>query len=242
MGESEGGNDAETATSNGPAGHEPVRPEPGAPASSATGRRHWTERLEVFEVVILALVALATAWSGFQATQWGGKQATLYGQASTTRFAADAASTLGGQVLAANASLFTAWLQARNAGNTSLEQQLEKRFSPSYREAFEAWLKTDPFANPDAPAGPGYMPGFTEPNMEHAAVLNDQASELFAAGTEARETANKYVRDTVLFASVLFLVGASQRFRTRRVRVVGTVLAFALLAYTLTTLATLPRT
>jgi len=65
------------------------------------------DRSEIAEVVILALVAIATAWSGYQATQWGGRQATLYGQASTTRFAADASSTRGGQVLVADASFFT---------------------------------------------------------------------------------------------------------------------------------------
>jgi hypothetical protein len=53
-----------------------------------------TDRFEIVEVVILALVAMATAWSGHQATQWGGRQATFYGQASTTRFAADTSSGL----------------------------------------------------------------------------------------------------------------------------------------------------
>jgi hypothetical protein len=82
--------------------------------------------------VILALVAMATAWSGYQATQWGGRQATLYGQASTRRFAADASSTRGGQILIADATFFTAWLQARSAGDAALEADLVQRFSPEY--------------------------------------------------------------------------------------------------------------
>lgn len=40
-----------------------------------------------------------------------------------------------------------------------------------------------------------------------------------AAGTDARETANKYVRQRVLFTSVLFIVAVAQRFRSRGVRV-----------------------
>jgi hypothetical protein len=48
------------------------------------------------------------------------------------------------------------------------------------------------------------MPGFHQPDLAQADQLNAQASELFGEGTSARETANKYVRDTVLFASVLF--------------------------------------
>ncbi|MDP9302808.1 MAG: hypothetical protein M3P43_18230 [Actinomycetota bacterium] len=177
----------------------------------------------------------------YQATQWGGHQAMLYGQASTTRFAADASSTRGGQVLVADATMFTAWLQARSAGETGLEADLVRRFSPEYRTAFQAWLKTHPFDDASAPAGPGYMPGFTQPDLVEADHLNAQASELFEQGTEARETANKYVRDTVLFASVLFLAGLAQRFKDRRVKTAAIAVAFTLLAFTLVTIVTLPR-
>jgi hypothetical protein len=204
-------------------------------------RRHPFDKIELLEVTVLALVAIATAWSGYQATQWGGRQALFYGQASTTRFAADAASTRGGQFLVADATVFTAWLQAHSAGDTQLEAVLLQRFTPEYRSAFHAWLKTDPFTDPSAPAGPGYMPGFRQPDLERAASLNDQASALFAAGTTARETANKYVRDTVLFATVLFLIAVAQRFKERRIRIAANVLALALLAYSLVSLVILPR-
>ncbi len=204
-------------------------------------RRHAFDRIEIVEVTVLALVAIATAWSGYQATQWGGRQAVLYGQASTTRFAADAASTRGGQFLVADATVFTAWLQAHSAGDTQLEGVLLRRFTPEYRAAFEAWLKTDPFTDPSAPAGPGYMPGFHQPDLEHAASLNALASSLFAQGTTARETANKYVRDTVLFATVLFLIAVAQRFKERRIRIAANALALALLAYSLASLVILPR-
>lgn len=199
------------------------------------------DRIEIVEVAVLALVAIATAWSGYQATQWGGRQALLYGQASTTRFAADAASTRGGQFLVADSSMFTAWLQARFSGDTQLQAVLVRRFSPEYRTAFVAWLRTDPFTNASAPAGPGYMPGFSQPDLQQAKALNDQASALFADGTVARETANKYVRDTVLFATVLFLIAVAQRFRERRIRIGANALALSLLAYSLISVVILPR-
>ena len=65
-------------------------------------RPRWHMIVEIAEVTVFAIVAIATAWSGYQGTQWGGKQAVLYGEASTLRFAADAASTLGGQELVAD--------------------------------------------------------------------------------------------------------------------------------------------
>jgi hypothetical protein len=209
-----------------PADDEPVRP---------------FDRIEIVQVIVLALVAIATAWSGYQATQWGGRQAQLYGQASTTRFAADAESTRGGQIVVADSSMFTAWLQARAAGDRQLQAVLVRRFSPEYRTAFAAWLRTDPFTDPSAPAGPGYMPGFSQPDLERGAALNDQASALFAEGTDARETANKYVRDTVVFATVLFLIAVAQRFKERRIRIAANALALGLLAYSLISVVILPR-
>jgi hypothetical protein len=210
-------------------------------SDQAAGEGRTFDRIEIVEVAVLALVAIATAWSGYQATQWGGHQALLYGQASTTRFAADAASTQGGQILVADSSMFTAWLQARSAGDARLQAVLVRRFSPEYRAAFTAWLRTDPFRDPSAPPGPGYMPGFHQPDLERADALNDVASALFAEGTGARETANKYVRDTVSFATVLFLIAVAQRFRERRIRIGANALALSLLAYSLISVIILPR-
>jgi hypothetical protein len=204
-------------------------------------RPRWETFIEIAEVTVLAIVAIATAWSGYQATQWGGQQTVLYGQASSARFQADALSTLGGQQLVADSSMFTAWLVARQSGDTELQGQLVRRFSPDYAKAFQEWLQTDPFNDPAAPAGPGYMPGFTNPNLEAAKGLNAQASAAFAVGTGSRATANKYVRDTVLFASVLFCIAIAQRFKIQGVRLGANVLALVLLLYTLSTLVALPR-
>jgi hypothetical protein len=84
-------------------------------------KSRWEEIVEIVEVTFLAIVAIATAWSGYQAARWDGKQAFQYGQATKDRFQADSASTLGGQRLIANQSIFTAWLQAREGGDANLQ-------------------------------------------------------------------------------------------------------------------------
>jgi hypothetical protein len=204
-------------------------------------RHRWQEVAEVLEVLVLAIAAIATAWSGYQAARGDGHQSVLYAESSRDRFEADAASTLGGQELVADSSMFTAWLQARAADDPRLQAMFAQRFTPDYRKAFQAWLKTDPFSNPAAPAGPGYMPQYRNAHLEGAKRLNDQASAAFAEGTEARETADRYVRVTVLFALVLFLIAVGQRFRVRAVRIAANALAVGLLAYGLYTLSSLPR-
>jgi hypothetical protein len=79
-------------------------------------------------VLILAVTAIATAWSGYQAARGDGRQSVLYGESSRDRFEADAAATLGEQRLAADASMFNAWLQARAAGDRELQAMFVRRF------------------------------------------------------------------------------------------------------------------
>ena len=132
------------------------------------------------------------------------------------RFQADTATTTGDQRLAFDAGVFTAWLQAHSVANSDLEATLLKRMTPEYKVAFDAWLQTDPFANPTAPSGPGaVMSQYKNPELEQAAKLNATASATFEEGTTARETGGGTVRDTVLFAMVLFLVAIAQRMKDR---------------------------
>jgi hypothetical protein len=204
-------------------------------------RKRWEELFEIVEVVLLAMVAIATAWSGYQAAKWDGRQALLYGMASTERFQADAAATAGGQELVANVSLLNTWLQAHAAGDAQLQSVIARRFTPDYRAAFDAWLALDPFHNESAPPGPGYMPQFHNPSLDEGKRLNADAAAKFNEGTEAREIADLYVRDTVLFASILFVVAIAQRFKIRGARVAANLVGLALLFYTLIGMSSRPR-
>ena len=205
------------------------------------GRPRWRELGEIFEVVILAIVAVATAWSGYQAARWDGRQAFLYGVSTRIRVEADEAATLGGQQRLLDVSTFNTWIEVSALGKDRVADLYVDRFSPEFRVAFDAWLLTKPFSNPDAPPGPSFMPEYHNERAEHAAELNERANEAFDRGTEARETADRYVRQTVLFATVLFLVAISQRFTYRAVRHTATALAGALMIFALLGVATLPR-
>jgi hypothetical protein len=211
----------------------------GEPAPPEKDRR--TKTIEIVEIVVLSIVAIATAWSGYQGTKWGGRQSELYAQASSIRLQADELGTRAGQELVADATIFTAWLEARHAGDRGLQGQLERRFTPAYADAFHDWLAADPFHDPTAPAGPAAMPGFTTDELTQAAEMNAQAGALLTQGSDARDTANEYIRATVLFASVLLLIGIAQRFSVHGVRIAANVVALALLAFALWSVVRLPR-
>ncbi len=212
---------------------------PEAPESRE--KRTWHEMAEIFEVIVLAAVAIATAWSGYQAARWDGRQAFLYGTASRERIEADEAITLGGQQKLLDVSTFNTWVQARQAGDEELAALYVRRFSPEYKVAFDAWLKTDPFHDPTAPAGPGFMHEYVNPGDVAGQALNVRASSTFTEGTDARENADRYVRQTVLLATVLFLVAIAQRFKYHAVRTAAGVIALVLLIVAVSGIVTLPR-
>jgi hypothetical protein len=184
------------------------------------GKRGWSDQtIEILEALLLAVVAVATAWSGYQAARWDGKQAHLYGLSSKYRLLATQHATRGGQEQIYDTTTFDFWLQSKTAGDEKAAALFAKRFRPEYRPAFVAWIATDPFHNPKAPAGPIVMPQYHNANLEASAKWEAQATEAFEVGTAARETGDKYVRNTVLLATVLFLTALAQRFKVRNVRV-----------------------
>jgi hypothetical protein len=199
------------------------------------------EILEIAEAVVLAVVAVATAWSGYQAALWTGQQAELYGQASRLRIAAEGAATYANQERLYNASTVVEWLKAEAHGDKKLADLFERRFLPEFRPAFDAWKKTDPLNNPNALAGPRLMAEYHSSKTEEAAKLNDQATEVFERGTRARQYSDRYVRITVMLATVLLLIAISQRFKTRGVRFGLLIIAMLLLCFPLYHIFTLPR-
>jgi hypothetical protein len=116
--------------------------------------------LEIIEAVVLAIVAITTAWSGYQAALWTGHQSELYGQASRLRVQAEGAAAYANQERMYNASTVVEWLEAEAHNDKKLSALFERRFLPEFRPAFEAWKKTDPLNNPNAPAGPQLMAEF----------------------------------------------------------------------------------
>jgi hypothetical protein len=213
------------------------------PTQAEDGHRQLlrSELIEVAEAVVLALAAVATAWSTYHAAQWNGQQSSLYATATRLRVEAAVAATEGGQQRLLDVVTFNTWIEAHERQDDKLATLYVHRFSPAYRSAFEAWLKTEPFARPNAPAGPLWMPEYRNAQLEHADELNKKATDAFAEGIEARNTANSYVRVTLVLATVLFLVAIAQRFKLRKVRVGLLLVAAVLMLYALASVATYPR-
>ena len=191
-----------------------------------------TRVITIIEALLLAVVAVLAAWSGFAAAKWGTESSLQLAKASAARTQANRADLEGVQLKNFDALTFNAWFSAYVAGNKQAERVAEYRFRPNFLAAFNAWLKTHPFTNPHAPKGPTYMPEYIQPELAQATRLDALADSHYAAGEQAGSNSDGYVRTTVYLATVLFLVGISGHFRVRAARiglisVGGVILAFA---------------
>ncbi len=206
---------------------------------SSQGLGH--EILEIAEAALLAVVAIATAWSGYQAALWTGHQVELYGQASKLRIEAEGTATFANQERLYNASTVVEWLKAEAHGDKKLANLFERRLLPEFRPAFESWKKTDPLNNPDALPSPQLMPEYRSSKAEEAARLNAQATKVFEQGSRNRQLSDEYVRVTVTLATVLLLIAISQRFKRHAVRLGLVMIAMLLLCFPIYHILALPR-
>ncbi len=196
--------------------------------------------LSITEAVLLSLVAVLAAWSGYAASKWSTESSVSLAKASAARTKANRADLEALQLRTLDSVSFNAWFSAFVAANSNGERLAEKRLRPGYRPAFYAWLATDPAKNPNAPPGPSYMPQYVIPQEATSKQNDKQADVAFADGTQAGATGDKYVRDTVFLASVLFLVGISGHFPVRGGRYGLILIGALILVFSVVQLTQLP--
>jgi hypothetical protein len=204
---------------------------------------HRTEWIEILEAVVLAAVAVLTAWSGYQAARWDARSAASYARASSTMVQAQEQLTLAGQDHLYDIATFNAWLNQTLDGNAKGAELLRRRFRPEYAAAFEAWIRLDPLssADPKTPPGPSSMAEYRSARNEKGRELTREASRLHEEGVANKEKGDEYVRLTVVLATVLLLIALSQRFKIRGPRIGLLAVAYVMLSVAVYWIATFPR-
>jgi hypothetical protein len=181
------------------------------------GRKH-DRVLSVIEAVLLAIVALLAAYTGYASAKWSTESSVRLAGASAARTEANRAALDAQDTKDFDSTTFNAWFTAYVSGNVTAEAVAERRFRPAFKVAFDAWIATQPFTNSSAPPGPTYMPQYHQPQLAQATALDNKASTLYALGVEAGGNSDNYVRDTIYLATILFLIGISGHFRFFRIR------------------------
>jgi len=217
-----------------------VGKEIGEHARHADPHERRDQLVSITEAVLLSVVALLAAWSGYAAAKWTTESRVEIATASSLRIEGSRADADAFELRSYDSSTFEAWFSAFIAGNKAAMRLAERRFRPDFKVAFDAWRATKPDTNRDAPRGPTYMPQYKRPGTAEARILDERAKTAFHDGERDGSTGDKYVRLTVVLASILFLVGISTHFPYRGVRYGLVGLGIALLVLSLVQLAALP--
>ena len=181
------------------------------------GTRH-SRLVQIGEALLLSLVTIAAAWSGYAAAVWGTESRVELAQAATLRNLATRADLSALSTRNFDSSTFTAWFTAFTLDDPQKQAVAERRFRPEFKVAFDAWIATDPFHNPQSPPGPTYMPQYKLADQAKADALDREAVAASAAGNHAGQVGDDYIRITVFLAAVLFLVGIGSTFKLHTVR------------------------
>ena len=191
--------------------------EPHQPAASAGANRH-SRAVQIGEALLLSLVTIAAAWSGYAAAKWNTESRLELAQAATLRNLATRADLSALSTRNFDSSTFNAWFTAFTLDDPQKQAIAERRFRPEFKVAFDAWMATDPLHNPRAPPGPTYMPQYKLADQAKAQALDREAVEASAAGNHAGVVGDDYIRITVFLAAVLFLVGIGSTFKVHTIR------------------------
>ena len=170
--------------------------------------------------VVLALAAVAIAWSSYQATRWNGEVTKASGRVNALRIDAARAQGLAEGQTQVDIAMFFEWVNADATDDPDLADFYEQRFRPEFRPAFDAWLASDPLTDAGAPPSPFAM---DEYQLQAAtdAQESDAAAEVLAATVRRNvQRGANYVLGVVLFGVALFFAGMSTKLRGAGSRIV----------------------
>jgi hypothetical protein len=187
-------------------------------SASGTERSRADRWIDTIAAVLLALAAVATAWSSYQASRWTGEQAKAFFAASAARVESTRASSLANAQTQVDVAVFTQWVDAELRGEDELAAFYEERFREEFKPAFEAWLATDPFDDPAAPPSPFAMDQYQLATREQATELESTAEASAELARTYVQRATNYVLGVVLFATSLFFAGISTKLSSTRLR------------------------
>jgi hypothetical protein len=200
------------------------------------------KRQDLLATILLAVAAVATAWSSYQSARWGGVQANSYSMANAARVESTRASTEAGQLTQIDVLTFTQWANAYSAKNKRLANFYFHRFRDEFKPAVKAWVATHPLKRADAPPTPFAMPQYKVARRADADRLLANAERATNAARVANQRSDNYVLAVVLFAVSLFFAGISTKLAEPGQRTAVLMLGYLLFAGTVVWLTTFPVT
>jgi hypothetical protein len=199
-------------------------------------------RAELLATILLAIAAVATAWSSYQSARWSGVQAIDFSRANSSRVESTRAATQAGQETQVDVLTFTQWVNAYAKKETKLADFYFERFRKEFKPAVNAWIATKPLQNPKAPPVPFVMPQYSLKSEAESEQLLAEAEQSTAEARQSNQRSDNYVLAVVLFAASLFFAGISTKLSNPTQRVAILTFGYVIFIGTLVWVASFPVT
>ncbi|HNR51565.1 MAG: hypothetical protein BWZ01_01693 [Deltaproteobacteria bacterium ADurb.BinA179] len=170
--------------------------------------------LERLSTVLLVLATMTSTWSAYQATRWSGVQTVGFSESTIMRAEAARRTNIETQLVSIDVGLFVQYYEAVSKNDKPFADFLFQRFRPELKAATEAWLKSDPMNNPNAPLSPFVMEEYSVEGSNETLALIERAEKTFETARNAKQSMEEYIFLAVLFELVLFFSSTSMKFKT----------------------------
>jgi hypothetical protein len=211
-----------------------------ASSTPSPGAKPRNALFEPMALLLLSLATVGTAWCSYQAAVWGGVSQRMMNLSAASGRNAAAAQLQSQQLSMVDVLLFSQYMNARAITNEPLARFYSDRFRGEAKSAFEAWIATRPFENPNAPPHP-FVTNLYQPHLLiEAKAAEADSHRLWQQAGDAGRNSRGYVLVTVLLASALFCGGTASRFEAIWIRRAVLALGLGAFVFAATRLFMLP--
>jgi hypothetical protein len=166
---------------------------------------------------MLGIIMIGIAYCSYESHLWLGVQTFLLREVNTDSLHSAKEELTQGSHTVVDVMTFTQYSNALIRNEQNLSNFYYQRFTPEMKVAVDAWLKTDPLKNPNAPPSPFAMSEYNRTHVLLAQQFAEKTNSELEQAQQANKNSSSYVFLSVLYSSALFIDGVIGRTTNERV-------------------------
>ena len=199
-------------------------------------------KIGLITAMMLAVAIVAIAWCAYQSALWHTIETFKLRDVTSDVMNYVLKELQQGQRNIIGVETFTQYANALIRKEQNLRDFYYERFRPDLKVAVDAWLKTDPLNNPNAPPTPFAMKEFnTTFTLEAEQFAKDSQLKLDEAH-QAAKNSDDYIMLTVVYSAVLFTGAILEKMLHRQGRLILLIVALSITSVATSILVFMPIT
>lgn len=195
---------------------------------------------EILTAVILSLATVGSAWCTYQSTLWDGVQTFKLTDVIYTGRELSELNIESIQNKTIDGAIVLKYVDSYHNDKKTEMEFFYNLMRPDLKKSVDEWVETKPNVNKDAPKTPFEMEAYNKTYLSEYDKYSRNYKESMKEAENANTHSDKYVLQTVLFASILFFGGISGTLRSQRMQIFSVIVSLVILIWTVYLLTGLP--